>query len=172
MSVDRFWVVRSAGWVARLSGGQEGFDAETTNPTGRRARCGHHGRSQLPELQHNPSPPTKAGLNYFWVESFAPRCSVQKADASDAPQHLHTMRRALDMRREITPCAVPEVASMHPHEAVRHVIHAPPKSNEHGQAGFAPVEPRQALRSETIPALAGGRGLFTPGQAPISLARR
>src|SRR5438477_4960185 len=27
VSVDRFWVVRSAGWVARLSGGQEGFDA-------------------------------------------------------------------------------------------------------------------------------------------------
>jgi hypothetical protein len=24
--VDRFWVMRPAGWVARLSGGQEGFD--------------------------------------------------------------------------------------------------------------------------------------------------
>src|SRR5258707_5505243 len=25
--VDRFWVMRPAGWVARLSGGQEGFDS-------------------------------------------------------------------------------------------------------------------------------------------------
>jgi hypothetical protein len=25
--VDRFWVMRSAGWVERLSGGQEGFDS-------------------------------------------------------------------------------------------------------------------------------------------------
>src|SRR5258708_22065043 len=25
--VDRFWVVRPAGWVERLSGGQEGFDS-------------------------------------------------------------------------------------------------------------------------------------------------
>jgi hypothetical protein len=27
VSVDRFWVVRSAGWVERSSGGQEGFDS-------------------------------------------------------------------------------------------------------------------------------------------------
>src|SRR6266852_2903651 len=27
VSVDRFWVVRPAGWVERLSGGQEGFDS-------------------------------------------------------------------------------------------------------------------------------------------------
>ena len=26
VGVDRFWVVRPAGWVERLSGGQEGFD--------------------------------------------------------------------------------------------------------------------------------------------------
>jgi len=26
VGVDRFWVVRTAGWVERLSGGQEGFD--------------------------------------------------------------------------------------------------------------------------------------------------
>src|SRR5260370_20437947 len=25
--VDRFWVMRAAGWVERLSGGQEGFDS-------------------------------------------------------------------------------------------------------------------------------------------------
>src|SRR5207237_9913212 len=25
--VDRFWVMRPAGWVERLSGGQEGFDS-------------------------------------------------------------------------------------------------------------------------------------------------
>ena len=25
--VDRFWIMRPAGWVARLSGGQEGFDS-------------------------------------------------------------------------------------------------------------------------------------------------
>ena len=27
VSVDRFWVVRPAGWVERLSGGQKGFDS-------------------------------------------------------------------------------------------------------------------------------------------------
>src|SRR5271165_7173366 len=27
VSVDRFWVMRGAGWVERLSGGQEGFDS-------------------------------------------------------------------------------------------------------------------------------------------------
>jgi len=27
MGVDRFWVMRRAGWVERLSGGQEGFDS-------------------------------------------------------------------------------------------------------------------------------------------------
>jgi len=27
VGVDRFWVVRPAGWVERLSGGQEGFDS-------------------------------------------------------------------------------------------------------------------------------------------------
>ena len=26
VGVDRFWVVRAAGWAERLSGGQEGFD--------------------------------------------------------------------------------------------------------------------------------------------------
>jgi hypothetical protein len=27
VGVDRFWVVRPAGWVESLSGGQEGFDS-------------------------------------------------------------------------------------------------------------------------------------------------
>ena len=27
VGVDRFWVMRPAGWVERLSGGQEGFDS-------------------------------------------------------------------------------------------------------------------------------------------------
>jgi len=27
VGVDRFWVVRPAGWVERLSGGEEGFDS-------------------------------------------------------------------------------------------------------------------------------------------------
>jgi hypothetical protein len=26
VGVDRFWVVRPAGWAERLSGGEEGFD--------------------------------------------------------------------------------------------------------------------------------------------------
>jgi hypothetical protein len=27
VGVDRFWVARGAGWVERLSGGEEGFDS-------------------------------------------------------------------------------------------------------------------------------------------------
>ena len=38
VSVDRFWVVRPAGWVERLSGGQEGFDSFVSEDEQRRHR--------------------------------------------------------------------------------------------------------------------------------------
>jgi hypothetical protein len=38
VGVDRFWVVRRAGWVERLSGGQEGFDSFVSEDEKRRHR--------------------------------------------------------------------------------------------------------------------------------------
>jgi hypothetical protein len=46
VSVDRFWVVRPAGWVERLSGGQEGFDSFVSEDE-QRSHCSEPGWERL-----------------------------------------------------------------------------------------------------------------------------
>ena len=70
VGVDRFWVVRPAGWVERLSGGEEGFDSFVSEDEQR----SHRSESLSP--------------NGFTASDVAARVrahSVNKAHASTAP---------------------------------------------------------------------------------------